>query len=122
VIEKSLSPAPPRASGNDQWAARQHLGTGTAIDALAAVQEALDIPHAATVGDEEKRTTVLIERVGHTVVMLDSILRGEHPAPDPAWSVEYLRARLAEHPAVGYKTWDERVAELDAAKALDGDR
>jgi len=36
--------------------------------------------------------------------------------------VEYLRARLAEHPAVGYKTWDERVAELDAAKALDGDR
>ncbi len=29
----------------------------------------------------------------------------------------YLRARLAEHPATGYKTWAERMAELAAAKA-----
>jgi hypothetical protein len=28
----------------------------------------------------------------------------------------YLRERLAEHPAEGYKTWDERVIELEAAR------
>lgn len=91
-----------------------------ALDALAAVPEALDIPHAATVGDEEVRAKILDQRVGHTVVMLQSILHEKHPAPDAAWSIGYLRARLAEHPVVGYRTWDERVAELDAAKARDG--
>jgi hypothetical protein len=39
---------------------------------------------------------------------------------DVPWSVAYLRARLAEHPAEGYKTWDERMVELDAAKAQRG--
>lgn len=53
--------------------------------------------------------------LGRAVVMLQSILDGDHPIPDAAWSVAYLRARLAEHPATGYKTWDERMAELDAA-------
>lgn len=91
-----------------------------AQDALAAVLEALDIPHAATVGEDETRTRVLLERAGHTVVMLQSILRDEHPAPDAAWAVSYLRDRLAEHPAEGYKTWAERMAELDAAR--DGGR
>jgi hypothetical protein len=83
-------------------------------DALTAVLEALDIPHAATMGDQETRDAILVERVGHTVVMLQSILHDEHPAPDAAWSVSYLRDRRAEHPPVGYRTWNERVAELDA--------
>src|ERR1700730_12173927 len=87
-----------------------------ARDALEAVREALDIPHAATVGDEEIRAKILDQRLGHAVVMLAGIL-GEDPAPDIPWSVAYLRARLAEHPAQGYKTWAERMAELDAAKA-----
>ena len=91
-----------------------------ALDALSAVLEALDVPHAATVGDQETRNAILLERVGHTVVMLKSILHDEHRTPDPAWSVEYLRARLAKHPAAGYKTWEQRMAELDAAKAQDG--
>jgi hypothetical protein len=90
--------------------------------ALEAVREAIDIPHAATVGDEDKRTAILLERAGHAVVMLSSVLDGSYPAPDIPWSVAYLRDRLAEHPAAGYKTWQQRVAELDAAKALDGDR
>lgn len=84
--------------------------------ALEAVLEALDVPHAATVGDEEIRNRILLERVGHTVVMLKSMLRDEHPAPDAAWAVSYLRAQLGEHPAEGYKTWAERMAELDAAQ------
>lgn len=85
-------------------------------DALLAVREALGIPHAATVGDQEVRDQILTERAGHALVMLNAILDGEHPAPDIPWSVAYLRARLAEHPAEGYKTWDERVAELEAAR------
>jgi len=47
--------------------------------------------------------------------MLQGIL-GRDPIADVAWSTAYLRERLAEHPATGYKTWVERVAELDAAK------
>ena len=44
------------------------------LDALTAVREALDIPHAATVGDDETRAKILDERLGHTVVMLQGIL------------------------------------------------
>jgi hypothetical protein len=89
---------------------------GPERDALEAVREALAIPHAATVGDDETRVKILLERVGHVVVMLGSIL-AEDATADVPWSVAYLRARLAEHPPAGYKTWDERMAELDAAKA-----
>jgi hypothetical protein len=87
------------------------------LDALTAVRDAIAIPNAATVGDQETRDAILVERARDAVVMLDSILDGA-ATPDVPWSVAYLRARLAEHPAAGcYKTWDERVAELDAAKA-----
>ena len=82
-------------------------------DALAAVLEALDIPHAATVGERRTRDAILVERAGHARAMLVGILGGD----DVPWSAAYLRARLAEHPAEGYKTWAERIAELDAAKA-----
>ncbi len=85
------------------------------LDALRAVREALDIPHAATVGDDETRAKILAERLGHTVAMLAGILDRD-PIADVAWSTAYLRARLAEHPATGYTTWAERVAELDAAR------
>jgi hypothetical protein len=84
--------------------------------ALAAVLEALDIPYAATVGDEETRAKILDQRLGHAVAMLRGVL-GEDAAADVPWSVAYLRAQLAKHPAEGYKTWDERMAELDAARA-----
>lgn len=85
------------------------------LDALRAVREALDIPHAATVGDDETRAKILDERTGHAVAMLQGIL-GRDTTPDIPWSVGYLREQLAKHPAEGYKTWDERMAELDAAK------
>jgi hypothetical protein len=85
---------------------------GELRNALEAVREALDIPHAATVGDEETRTAILLERVRHTVVMLGSVLR-EDPVHLP-WHVAYLRDRLAEHPDTGYRTWDEAMADLRA--------
>jgi hypothetical protein len=89
--------------------------------ALGAVLEALDIPYAATVGDEETRAAMLLERVMHTVIFLRGVLdpdrRGYRCVAD---DVAYLLDRLAEHPAEGYKTWAQGVAELEAAK--DGGR
>ena len=46
----------------------------------------------------EIRAKVMEQQLGHAVVMLQAILHEEHPAPDAAWSIAYLRARLAEHP------------------------
>jgi hypothetical protein len=90
-------------------------------EALGAVLEALNIPHAATVGDDKIRTAILLERAGHAVAMLRGILGGD-AIVDLPWSVSYLRDRLTEHPVEGYKTWAERMAELDAAKTQGGGR
>ena len=89
------------------------------LDALRAVRDALNIPHPATVGDGETHDQILKERVLHAVVMLQNIVPddGRPCAADVIpWSVEYLRARLAEHPATGYTTWAERVAEMKRAR------
>ncbi len=63
------------------------------LGALAAVREALDIPHSATVGDQEIRDAILVERVGHASVMLSGIFEriGDGCDPMVAWSAEYLR-------------------------------
>lgn len=86
------------------------IPAGAARDALQAILEALDIPNGATVSDQEIRDKILIERAGHAKVMLQSLLGAD--THDPAWSVAYLREQLAKHPAQGYTTWAERMAEL----------
>ena len=86
-----------------------------ARDILEAVREAIDIPNAATVGDQEIRDKILVERVSHAVVMLQSILDEPSTTYIP-WSVDYLSARLAERPAAGYRTWEQATAELDRAR------
>lgn len=83
-------------------------------DALEAVREALGIPHAATLRDDEVRAEVLQVRVMHALLMVDAILDDGHA--DPAWIVAYCRQQLAGHPATGYRTWDQAVAEQQAAK------
>jgi len=90
-------------------------GEGELLDALAAVREAIDIPEAATYGDQGIRDRILVERAGHAAVMLRGILAGD-AAPGIPWSAAWLRARLAEHPAAGYQTWDERMAGLACAR------
>jgi hypothetical protein len=85
-------------------------------EVLKAALEALDIPCAATVGDGETRAVILAERADHAVAILRGIL-GEDATTDVSWSVADLRSRLAQHPATGYRTWDEAMAGLDAAKA-----
>ncbi|HEU5418122.1 MAG TPA: hypothetical protein VFV41_10565 [Streptosporangiaceae bacterium] len=96
--------------------ASRPLDGAQATEALRAVLEALDIPHAATTGDQATRDAILTERAGHAAVMLRGIL-GADPWPDVPWSVAYLRGQLAKHPAAGYRTWAERMAEITAASA-----
>jgi hypothetical protein len=91
------------------------------LDALRAVHEAIAIPHPATAGDGEVYDRILGERLRHVRVMLDSVLSGDSYG-GAAWGVAYLRERLAEHPASGYKTFNERAAELKASREDGGAR
>ncbi|WP_433187772.1 hypothetical protein [Actinoallomurus sp. CA-150999] len=74
-------------------------------DALVAVREALDIPYARMVGDEEIYKEILDRRLMQTLVTLRNIL--DRDDADVAWHVAYLRERLAEMPAEGYARWGE---------------
>jgi len=67
---------------------------------LAVVLEALDIPSPATIGDGEVYDRILLDRVLDARVALGGVLRR---GDDPGWSADYLRARLAEKPATGYR-------------------
>jgi len=82
------------------------------LDALAAVREAVGIPYAATVGEDETvRTPILLERVMALSVFLGQVMREDGPKWLVPHSVAYLRERLEEHPATGYRTWDDVRAE-----------
>jgi len=73
-------------------------------DLLAAVLEALAIPYPATVGDSEVHDRILLDRVMDARVALEGVLqRGD----DAGWSADYLRSRIAEKPATGYRTTGE---------------
>lgn len=82
-------------------------------DLLAAILEALDLPHPATVGGTEAHDRLLNTRAVHARIALRSLL-DDGPHMGPAWSAKYLRERLAEHPIAGYVTTDqahERLAD-----------
>ena len=81
---------------------------------LEAVREAIDIPHPATVGDGERHGEVLARRAIVAVVLLQAALDGE--AGSMAASAAWCREELAKHPATGYRTWNEAVAERHAAE------
>jgi hypothetical protein len=84
-------------------------------DLLAAVLEAIDLPHPASVGGTEAHDQLLATRVVHARIALRSFL-DDGPDLGPAWNAEYLRERLAEHPIAGYVTVDQAHAALDAGK------
>jgi hypothetical protein len=93
-------------------------------DALLLILEALDIPYAATVGDEEIRAKILGQRMNHTLAMLSDWLNPPVPGDErhAAWSLDYLRERLAEHPAAGYRTdYAEVVADWKAERAAEAE-
>jgi hypothetical protein len=78
---------------------------------LAALLEALDIPAPATVGDTEQHDRILNDRVMHAVIALHGVLDDEAPSLGIEWTTTYLRARLAEHPATGYRAWGQPRTE-----------
>ncbi|MGW4022849.1 hypothetical protein [Streptomyces sp. NPDC005009] len=87
-----------------------------ARELLAAVLEALDIPHPATVGGAEAHDRVLNDRVTHVVVALRSVL-DDDPLMSVEWTTAYLREQLAKHPATGYVTANQAQAALAAGKS-----
>lgn len=80
-----------------------------AREVLDVVLEALDIPYAATAGDDETRQKILDQRLMQLVVSLRTLR--DDPGRDAAWTLAYLREKLAEHPATGYRTWAEARQE-----------
>ncbi|MDX3868007.1 hypothetical protein [Streptomyces europaeiscabiei] len=85
---------------------------------LAVVLEALDIPAPATVGDGETHRGILDHRTMDAVAALRGVL---HQDDDPGWSADYLRARLAEKPATGYRSWGT-VEDVPADPADESER
>jgi hypothetical protein len=77
-------------------------------DLLAAILEAIDLPHPATVGDTEAH-----DRLLNTRIALRSLL-DDGPVLGLAWSAAYLREQLAKHPVTGYVTVDQAHERLDA--------
>ena len=80
---------------------------------LSAVADALDIPHAATVGGDRVRGEVLGERVCHATLTLRRVL-SDTAGADLVWEIAYLRERLAEVLPAGYVTHDEARAAIAA--------
>ncbi|MGY1499163.1 hypothetical protein ACW4TU_21690 [Streptomyces sp. QTS52] len=84
-------------------------------DLLAAVLDALDLPHPACVGGTEAHDRLLNTRAVHARIALRSALE-EHPL-GIEWTTTYLREQLAKHPVAGYVTADQAHAALDAGKS-----
>jgi hypothetical protein len=82
---------------------------------LAAILEAIDLPHPATTGGTEVHDRLLAARAVHARIALRNLL-DDVPGLGPAWTAKYLRERLAEHPVTGYVTADQAQAALDAGK------
>lgn len=80
---------------------------------IEAIHEAVAIPYAATVAHERTRAEILSNRLMHTVVCLESLLRRDN-SDELAGTLGYLREMLAKHPATGYVTTDQAHARLDS--------
>jgi hypothetical protein len=87
-------------------------------DLLAAVLEAIDIPHPATFGHQGAHDRLLNDRVMYARLALRSTLEDAElgTAMGPAWDAQYLRKRLAQHPVTGYVTVDQADAALNEGK------
>lgn len=83
---------------------------------LAAVLEALDIPHPATAGGDEVYGRIRNDRATHVTVALRSVL-DDKPLMDIEWTTAYLREQLANHPPIGYVTVDQAHAALAEGKS-----
>jgi hypothetical protein len=81
------------------------------LSVIETVLEALAIPHAATTGHDETRARILDERLRVTVTTLQGVIA---QGGDLAWSLDFLREQLAEHPPTGYVTAQQATERLAA--------
>ncbi|MFF1498686.1 hypothetical protein ACFVZR_02110 [Streptomyces sp. NPDC058316] len=79
---------------------------GPTLELLQTILDAIDIPAPATVDDTAAYSRVLADRAAHAAVALRDVLAGGAQF-GPGWITGYLRDRLAETPATGYRTLDE---------------
>ncbi|MFJ2249422.1 hypothetical protein [Streptomyces sp. NPDC087862] len=90
------------------------MGTPTPYDGptlafLQTVLDAIDIPAPATADDAAAYSRVLADRAGHAAVALRDVLAGAAQF-GPEWITGYLRDRLDETPATGYRSLDDTAS------------
>lgn len=82
---------------------------------LDAVLEAVNIPHAATIGHERTRAAIIVNRLIVLQVTLQSILDESRPtSPDLDEDLRFMRERLTQFPAEGYVTHEQAHQRLEA--------
>jgi hypothetical protein len=77
-----------------------------------AVLNAIDIPYAATVAHDETRTRILLARVMHLRISLETLLGSKHQ--DVTDAIKDLEERLSEHEPIGYVTNKEAHRRIKA--------
>lgn len=75
---------------------------------LDAVLDAIDIPYPATTADDETYRTILDRRLSLAVIVARAAL-AENPA-DYGWNADYLRQKITQHPATGYRHYADKEA------------
>ncbi|MFJ2007386.1 hypothetical protein [Streptomyces chartreusis] len=85
-------------------------------DLLAAVLEAIDLPHPATHAGAEVHDRLLATRVIQARIALRAALGNDALSLGPAWDAQYLREQLARHPVTGYVTAEQAQVALDEGK------
>jgi ribosomal protein S17E len=78
-----------------------------------AVIEALDLPYAAAASGGQVRQAIVKRRAMHLLIALQNLVDDKTPS-DVEWELEYLRRKLAEHPAAGYVTQAQAHERLAA--------
>lgn len=73
---------------------------------MEAVLEALTMPSPASLADRDVHDRILADRVVYVRIVLESALKN---ADDVDWAARYLRGRLAERPATGYRAVGESL-------------
>ncbi|MEU8277404.1 hypothetical protein ACFYOK_29585 [Microbispora bryophytorum] len=87
------------------------------LDLLRAVREALDLPHAASLDGDKTRDEILGRRLLSVGSVLSCVLDDGVPADYLSVTARFLRDQTAKHPATGYVTHEQAMAEVKAGKS-----
>ncbi len=84
------------------------------VELIEVMIEAIDIPYAATTGDDEIRARILSQRMLVMLVSVKALFARDGLTRDAGWTVGFIREQLAKFPATGYRTeYAEVIAERD---------